>query len=95
MKLIFRPEAKADLREISYYTRRNFGKRQAKLYLRRIEERCAALALRARPAMPVDDVSPGLFRAGIGSHMIFFRIDGEELSIVRVLHQSMHYKDHL
>ena len=45
--------------------------------------------------MPVDDVSPGLFRAGIGSHMIFFRIDGDELSIVRVLHQSMHYKDHL
>jgi toxin ParE1/3/4 len=95
MRLIFRPEATADLRDISFYTRRTFGKRQAKIYLRRIEDRCDALAIRARPAMPVDDVSPGLFRAGIGSHMIFFRIDGDELSIVRVLHQSMHYKDHL
>ena len=55
MRLIFRPEAKADLRAISFYTRQNFGKRQAKIYLRRIEERCAALlyahGLRCRSMM--------------------------------------------
>lgn len=36
-----------------------------------------------------EEVGPGLRRALVGSHVVFFREDAAAVTVVRVLHQSM------
>ena len=44
MNLVFRSEAVLDLRKISQFTRKTYGKAQARRYIGQIEQTCGALA---------------------------------------------------
>lgn len=93
MTPIFRPEAAKDLQDIARYSRLAFGRAQAKRYIRRIEACCLSLSpARARPA---NKVSPGLWRRSVASHVVFFRIVGPDVIVVRILHEAMNHEEHL
>jgi toxin ParE1/3/4 len=93
MTLIFRPEAAKDLQDIARYSRLTFGKAQAKRYIRQIEACCLSLSpSRARQA---SRVSAGLWRRSVASHVVFFRMVGSDVVVVRILHEAMNFEDHL
>ena len=54
-----------------------------------IEERSLGVASGQRASRSVDDIAPGLRRALVGSHVMFFREDDAAVTVVRVLHQRM------
>ena len=46
-------------------------------------------------SLSAEDTRPGYRKAACGSHMIYFRQDGDDIDVVRILHQSMDVGRHL
>jgi toxin ParE1/3/4 len=92
-RLNFARRAVADLEAIEDYGRQVHGESQA---IRYADDLLAAMPL----LLDFPNVGPGfrrrgLRRKGCGSHVIFYRIDGDIVRIVRVLHQRMDPSRHL
>lgn len=88
MKLDIATEARADLRAIHSYSVEHWGRARSAAYLDNIQVKLRALAESALSGAPADEVRPGLRRQVAGSHVIWFRIEGDRLKVIRVLHQS-------
>jgi toxin ParE1/3/4 len=84
-----------DLAEIFDYSAREWGLDQAELYLRQLDMACQNLGTRPRIGAPAENNGPGYRRLPIGRHVIFYRINGGEVLIVRILHQRMDAGRHL
>jgi toxin ParE1/3/4 len=87
-RLDLQPAARADLRSIYEFSVERFGRRVAETYLTGL--RCAFDRVLEFPMIaPVyADVAPEIHVLHHRSHRIFYRIDGETILIVRVLHAS-------
>lgn len=85
------PRARADIDDIWDYTAREYGAEQAEAYLRAIED---AINARER-AQSCDHIRPGYWRIKAGSHVIFFRREGGEVIVVRILHERMDFAGRL
>lgn len=88
MKLEFTQDANADLDGIWTYSLGVWGAVTAADYLDRIADSTEALARGDLSGRAADAVRPGLRRLVVGSHVIWFRIVEDTLTVVRVLHQS-------
>jgi toxin ParE1/3/4 len=86
----FKPSrrAKADLRELTGWGIKRFGKAQAARYLDAIEDVCATLGADPNPGQPCPEFRRRLIRTPCGSHVIYYRRDRGVIRIVRVLHKS-------
>jgi toxin ParE1/3/4 len=42
-----------------------------------------------------DEVRPGYLKRQAGSHVLFYRLDGQTVDVVRILHQRMDFGRHL
>lgn len=89
------PRARADLSEIYDYTVYAWGLDQADAYNRLIEAAFEDIAKRPLLGRRVrgrgDDIRKRLCR----SHVIYYRLSGDGVEIVRVLHQMMDPDRHL
>lgn len=92
--LAFSPGAEADLDDIWDYSAENWGFDQADRYTDEIRDACQALASGARRGMAVD-VRAGYLKLATGSHMVYFRNQGERIEIIRVLHLRQDIDRHL
>jgi toxin ParE1/3/4 len=81
--------ASADLAEIADYTIERFGIEQARNYRGGIEQAFERLALHPEQGAGAEHLSPGLRRMGYKSHIIFYRVEGDGILIVRIPHQRM------
>ncbi len=88
MKLRLSEAAKADIRRISHFSAERWGAARATAYIHDLRDRMKALARGDVSGVAADDVGPGLRRQISGSHVIWFRVDGDALKVIRVLHQS-------
>ena len=88
-KLRLSGPAKRDLQRIGDYTRAEWGAAQKRKYLGQIKD--GFKALRDTPGIGVrrDDIARGLRAHPVRKHVIFYRETKTEVTIVRVLHQSM------
>lgn len=89
------PAAQADLESIWDYTVRHWGKAQAERYTRGIQAACEALGNGTLVSRSADDIRAGYRKAAVGSHVMFFRVQGDMVEIIRILHQSMDVERHL
>ena len=89
------PAAFQDFEDIARYTRRRWGNAQCDLYLRALDRRFAALAVKPSLGRPRDDVREGYRGAKEGRHLIFFREAKGGIEIVRILHESMDVESRL
>ncbi|PWK60087.1 type II toxin-antitoxin system RelE/ParE family toxin [Roseicyclus mahoneyensis] len=87
--VVYRPEADADLDGIWAYTLEQWGLQQALKYDADLTRRIEGLATGATASRRAEEVGPGLRRALVGSHVVFFREDAAAVTVVRVLHQRM------
>ncbi len=97
-------KAEQDLIDITRWTARKFGARQAVTYRGIILS--ALMELRLGPAIPGskkrDEIGPGLHTLSVarrgrrGSHFLLYRPrEGQIIEIVRILHMSMEIGRHL
>ena len=89
------PAAQADLESIWDYTVRHWGDAQAERYTRGIQAACEALSNGTLVSRSADDIRAGYRKAAVGSHVMFFRVQGDVVEIIRILHQSMDVERHL
>lgn len=88
MKLFIAVSARTDLVEIQLFGVKTWGRGQADKYRDLIRDRMKVLARGEMTGTSTDDIASGLRRQVVGSHAIWFRLDGERLVVLRVLHQS-------
>lgn len=81
--------AEADLLEIADYTLCTWGEAQCERYLEQLEQCCQRLAEQQVLGRPCDVIQPGLRRRDQGKHVIFYRRTGEDIVVVRILHERM------
>jgi toxin ParE1/3/4 len=87
--------AENDLEAILNYTALQWGEQQVDVYLAVIEE--ALQAIRDNPALGTTKYGvSGLLKGyKAGKHIIFYRLVGLKLYVIRILHGSMNYSSHL
>ena len=76
-----------DLKEMYRYTRRMWGRAQAELYIRGLEQRFRVLADNPLAGIAREDLQPEGLRSVVHhSHVIFYQPQPYGVLIVRVLH---------
>ena len=82
--------ARADLKSIARYTQDRWGVRQRNAYLKEVDQVFCALAKNPSMGRACDDIREGYRKFPHGSHVVYYRLVGEEeLLIVRILHMTM------
>jgi len=94
-EFILTPLAEADLDEIWDYSAEKWGDVQANRYLTALRTTIRRVASRPSLGRSCDDVRPGYFKIGAGSHMVFYSKAEGAIIVIRVLHQSMDFDRHL
>jgi toxin ParE1/3/4 len=80
------PLAEIDLEEIWFYTSQRWSLEQADSYLRDMVATFNGLASGTKKGRDVD-VRADYLKCPVGSHMIYFRDSGDQIEVIRVLHQ--------
>lgn len=91
----FSPRARADLEEIWDYTVKRWDDDQAELYVRRIKAAVEIVATDPRLGRSCDDIRAGYYKYRAGSHVLFYRLTGNGIDVVRILHERMDFGRHL
>lgn len=87
--------ARADVKEIGRYTQETWGVDQRNRYLGQLDACFQRIGRDPRLGKLAEDVRPGYRRIHEGRHVIYFRCVGDEVEIVRVLHDRMLPENHL
>jgi len=93
--LIFPPRAARDIDEIYDFTAGRWGRLQAGRYIGQIRARCKSLAGGKAAGWDASAIRPGYRRLPAGSHVIFYRVTGDMIEVVRILHARMDFGRHL
>jgi toxin ParE1/3/4 len=92
---ILSPRAQADIEEIWDYTAETWDDDQAERYIRQILDAIERIAADPRRGRPCDHIRPGYRKYSVGAHVLFFKVIGDRIDVVRVLHQRMDFERHL
>lgn len=95
MKLIVTILARRDLNGISRFTLDNWGRSQLDVYLSGLLDRLDEVALNRGLGRNIAKIPQQYLRVKYRSHFIFFRVVGDEVRIIRILHQRMDAARHL
>jgi toxin ParE1/3/4 len=80
------PEARIDYTEILLYTLRTRGDRQMNEYSDQLEQAFVTIGGNPSIGRRRDDLRPGLRSFPVGQHIVFYRVDGSDVTVVRILH---------
>ncbi|MCC7250456.1 type II toxin-antitoxin system RelE/ParE family toxin [Hyphomicrobium sp.] len=86
--------AAGDLDNIYLYTLTTFGYRQAEDYARAMYQVFEDLAANPRLGREAEDIRSGLRRHEHDRHVIFYRVDGNGVLILTLLHEAMDHQIH-
>jgi toxin ParE1/3/4 len=87
--------AEQDLLDIWLYTFRTWGEVQADRYLDELGQGIRLLVENPHLGSDYGHICDGYRRLSINYHRVFYRLFGDSLEIVRVLHESMDIDTHL
>ena len=80
--------AERDIEDIYNFTAAEFGVEQAVTYLQRIEDSLSTLTANPEMGRLRPEIRAELRSMPIESHVLFYRIAGPRLRVVRILHAS-------
>lgn len=87
--------AQKDIREIGKYTTSHWGKSKAISYIKALYERFDWITQYPHLGRERNEIKPSVMSYQENSHVIFYRIeDNGSISILRVLHSRMDFKQH-
>ncbi len=86
-------KANADLKSISIYTQRKWGKEQRRIYAQQFDDAFHMLSKNPTVGNKCDFIKPGYLKFPVTSHMVFYRnVSQAEIEVVRILHKRMDAK---
>jgi toxin ParE1/3/4 len=88
-------KAKADVKEIGRYTQQRWGVEQRNRYLGELDACFQKIGANPTLGNSAEAIREGYRRIRASSHVVFFRKAGNEVEIVRVLHERMLPGKHL
>jgi len=95
-KVVLRPSARSDLFAIYNYIEKESGAARAGGYIDRIEAACMALSIFPERGIVRDAIGSGVRVVGFERRAsILFRVDGEQVLILRVLYGGQDYPHHV
>ena len=95
MRYRLRPRPKRDLEAIWDYSAATWGIDRAESYIRQIQTTCELLAGDAHLGRACEEIRPGYRKIRSGSHILFYREAEGDIEIVRILHQSIDFEQHV
>jgi len=95
MRLRLSRRAQGDLDAIRDYSVEHYGTARAILYLDGIEQGFRRIVAYPQIGATQPDGVTGLHSLSAGEHRLWYRVDTEEIIIVRVLHKAMDPTRHL
>jgi toxin ParE1/3/4 len=94
-RLIVAHVARADLKAIARHSEREWGTARKEQYLAAIRKKFSLLLRSPDIGVSRSDIGRGCRSLPVGRHIIFYRIDGEAVLVLRVLHQRMDARLHI
>ncbi len=94
-RYVLSPGAQADVDGIWEYSVQRWDLDQAERYLRRIKDALDVLVENPKLGRLCEGVRTGYRRCHVSSHLIFYQIQGDDIAVVRILHQSMDVEQQL
>lgn len=85
----FRQIAAAELRAIGTSTKVRWGNEQAAIYVAELRDRIKSLSQFPLRFPEFGSEKPGLRKMTCGHHVVFYMVTGEQIEIVRILHEAM------
>lgn len=89
LKVVFREQALIDLEAIWYYTFQTWSLTQADRYHSLVIKEIEFLATNPESGKNQHHIKEGYRSSKIKSHVVFYRIIGNELEVIRILHERM------
>ena len=86
LALVWSPQAEADLFEIWRYGAAEFSSKQADMHLRKLSAACVQLAEWPNSGRARTEIAPELRSVLVSPHVVFYRVTGIAVQIVRILH---------
>lgn len=87
--------AQTDLDDIWEFTAKTWNVDQAEVYVSKMRQAIDQLVTGQKLSRSADDIGPGYRKLRVKSHFIFFRVEGDTLHVVRILHERMDFRSHL
>jgi toxin ParE1/3/4 len=78
-------EAKSDLGDIYRYGFEHWGERQADDYYWQLFSKFDQIAERPQSFATIDEVRSGYRQCVVGAHTIYFRVNKDQIAIIRIL----------
>ena len=92
MRLQLTDSARDDLMSIRDYSAEQWGGARRDRYMHAINKRLAELLRHPELGPARDDLGAGFRCLLVGRHAIFYRLEGEDIVVQRVLHQRMDFR---
>lgn len=80
------PEARDDYTQILLYTLETWSEQQMESYSAALQQAFATIGANPGIGRSRDDLRPGLHSYPVERHIIFYRVEGAEPTVVRILH---------
>lgn len=93
-RVVLTPRAQEDLDDIWDFSAERWGEDRADGYVRGLWAGIRSIADDPRRGHSCD-VRDGYFQYSVGRHVLFFKLKPDGVDIIRILHQSMDFKQHL
>jgi toxin ParE1/3/4 len=89
---VLSPRAQKDIGDSWEYTVEHWNVKQAETYVRQIQHAIETVAAEPGLARRCDDIRPGYRKFPAGSHVLFLRLTGKGIDVVRILHGRMDFE---
>jgi toxin ParE1/3/4 len=86
LSLVLSPAAREDLRAIHQYGARQWGKPRSDEYMSSLKDKLWLLLQQPETGKAWPELSPDVRSVSAVSHVIFYRVQREQLQVIRVLH---------
>ena len=94
-RYVLSPRAQSDLEAIWDHTERQWGLDQAEQYLRQIWQGIEIVAAKPLVGRDCSELRASYRKYRTGAHVLFYRVTGEIIDVVRILHERMDFERHL
>jgi len=94
-KILIRPSAKNDIKNIWHYAYSNWGEKQADTYTDSLGQAINEIPVNPEIGGSIEHVRQGYRLYHFKHHLIIYRMTSTVIDIVRVLGESMEVKRHL
>ena len=94
-KVVLKPAARRDVRSILLHTSQRWGFAQRDAYREALDQAFTTLSVNPFIGRARDEIAPNLRSHNVQQHVIYYRVEVETVTVLRVLHGKMDEARHV